>query len=142
MDNNRLTIRRPLRRRLVGLPKHPRLHAGGFVPGDQSRTEGEEGAHVGHVGVVPHEEAVVVAFAEAGGGVAGVDGYVAEVCGWVGVSAYIFFFFFFFFVGWGGCVVAGGLCGGGPGFFSFFFFFFFFFFFGRVLPPCAWLDGR
>ncbi len=99
MNNNRLAFRRPFTRRLVRLPKDLRLHARRLVPGDQRRAQGEPGSDVRHVGVVPDEEAVVVAFAEAGRREAGVDGYGAVIWRWglVTLSLSLFFSFFFLF---------------------------------------------
>ena len=79
MDDDRFAILRPCLRRLVRLPKHPRLHAGRLVAGDDGRTEREEGADVRHVCVVRDEETVGVGCFEAGGRVPGVDAYVSIV---------------------------------------------------------------
>ena len=79
MNNNRRTLPRPLRRRLVRLPEDPRLRPCRLIPRYQTRADGEEGAHVRHVGVVPHEQAVLVGFAESGRGEPGVDAYGAVV---------------------------------------------------------------
>ena len=78
MQDNRRAAPRPLGR-LVRLPKDPVLHAGVLEARDERRADGEPGASVGHVGVVPYQEAVLVAFAEARGCEAGVDAYGAVV---------------------------------------------------------------
>ena len=70
---------RPRPRRLIRLPKHPRLHARRLVARNDGRTQREEGPDIRHVRVIPHEQTVLVGLFEAGRRVPGVDAHVPIV---------------------------------------------------------------
>lgn len=81
VNNNGFAIFRTLIRRFIRLPKHLRLHARRLIGRNSGFAHGKEGSNVRHVGVVPHEQTVLVAFVEVWRVIPDVDAYVAIICG-------------------------------------------------------------
>ena len=88
VDKDRLAMFRALFWGFIRLPKHPSLHTCRLVARDDGGTQGKEGSNVCHVRVVPHKQTVLVGFLEACRGIAGIDAYVAIVCGLVSVVCF------------------------------------------------------
>lgn len=80
-------IRRPKFRSLIRLPKHLLLYPRSLKARNHSRAERKVRPYISHVGIVPDQKAVFVAFAEAGCREAEVDTYAAVVCKVFGVSS-------------------------------------------------------
>lgn len=81
MNDNGGAILRALTRRFVRLPKYLRLHPGRFVSRNDRGAQREKGSYIRHVRVVPHKQAVLVAFTEARRSETGIDPYIAVVYG-------------------------------------------------------------
>lgn len=81
VNNNGFTILRALIWRFIRLPKHLRLHARRLIGRDDRFAHRKEGPDIRHVGVVPHEQTVLIAFIEVWRVIPDVDAYVTIICG-------------------------------------------------------------
>ena len=80
MENDSGATIRTVRRRFIRLPKHPVLQPRRLVPGHEGRAEREPRPHVRHIRVVPHEQAILVAFAEPRRRETSINAHVAINC--------------------------------------------------------------
>ena len=79
-NNDGCAIGRSLGWCFIRLPKHPILHSRRLVSRYERWTKCKIRSDIRHVLIIPHEQAVLVSFAESCRGEACVDAYTAIVC--------------------------------------------------------------